>query len=107
MEFTYHDSDAVDDDEKKGRRDSWKAITMPPIAGGDPPALRLEEQEYMGEPEVIFHSESLEYLERNGPFLIPNGQELEKNCSALLKIADSVKILPPPDDPLPWDILDM
>ena len=81
---------------------------MPRISGGDPPAASLEEQEYMGEPEVIFHSElSLEYLKKNGPFLMKNRQEAEKKCSALLKIAERVKILPPPDDPLPWDILDM
>jgi hypothetical protein len=55
----------------------------------------------------IFHSKCLDYLEKNGDFLMRNRKDVEKNFSMLLRIADNVKILPPPSDPLPWDILSM
>ena len=72
----------------------------------------MGEEAYVGDqPKVViggtFHSKSLDYLENNGPFLMKNLNDVEKNCSMLLSIADNLEVLPPPDDPLPWDILNM
>lgn len=56
----------------------------------------------------IFQSQCLEYLEENGPNLLRKDlKDVEKNCSMLLTMADNLEVLTPPNDPLPWDILNM
>jgi len=56
----------------------------------------------------LTHSHCLEFLDRNGPnFLLKNLDDKKKIYSTLLEMAGNVQVLPPADEPLPWDILNM